>query len=394
MVEPLVVEEPRTPPENVLVIVVDTLRADVLREVDSPNMDQLSQRVEQAWSSGTWTVPSVVSLFTGASVREHGFDLPTGRIGTYPELPPLPTLAEVLKAEGFTTTGFYSNGYLAQELGFDRGFDTWKRVSDKIIASRFSETVESTWTHGGPDFAYLHLLGPHSPLRPTDESRDKYGVGPEWFDERMGLEIGVAKRKRREGARQAYGQAYRAVVEDTDLIIGELLEALGEHREETLVILTSDHGEMLGERDIVGHGYWVWQPLTHVPLRIEGHGGELPLALTLANIPDLITWNLGIEHDWPTSWEEPLPLVSQREGKLALSHDGRHKGIWHEVSFAVFDVQEDPEEESPVPDPGIALAREQWEAETPRAEPLEEVVELEEETVEALEELGYVEGGP
>lgn len=387
-VGPAAFDEVRFEPlENALIIVVDTLRADVLREVDTPHMDSLDQRVDRAWAAGTWTVPSVVSLFTGASVREHGFDLPTGRIGKYPQLPALPTLAEVLKQQGFTTTGLYSNGYLAQELGFDRGFDTWRRVSDTIVADRFRKTVEQTWTHGGRDFAYLHLLGPHSPLKPSEASREKYAVDPEWFDPRMGLEIGVAKRNRREGAREAYAQAYRAVVEDTDLIIGELLAALGEHRKDTLIVLTSDHGELLGERDIVGHGYWVWEPLTQVPLRLEGHQGELPATFGLAGLADLVTWNLGLDHSWPSSRDQGT-VVSQREGKLALL-DGQYKGVWHQDSFAVYDLQAD--ELTPVADPGLAALREQWEASTPQAEPLTEVVELEPETVESLQELGYIE---
>lgn len=63
----------KDPPRNAVLIVIDTLRADVLAEADTPNIDSLGQqRSARAWSSGTWTVPSVVSLFTGADVRSHG----------------------------------------------------------------------------------------------------------------------------------------------------------------------------------------------------------------------------------------------------------------------------------------------------------------------------------
>jgi hypothetical protein len=381
------------PREDILVIVIDTLRADTLLAVDSPHIDSLPQRVDTAWSGGTWTVPSVISLFTGASVREHGFDLSTGRMGKYPQLPGLPTLAEVLKAEGFTTTGLYSNSYLAEELGFDRGFDTWRRVSDKVMAKSFRQTVEQTWAEGQRDFAYLHLLGPHSPLKPSAERQAKYGVDDVWFDERMGLEIGVAKRNRREGAREAYAQAYKAVIEDTDDIIGELLAALGERRDDTLVVITSDHGELLGEHNVCGHGYWAWEGLTHVPLRVEGHSGQLPAVMGLPAVADLITWNAGIEHDWPEKHTEPLPLVSQREGKLAMSPDGQLKGVWHTEALEVYDLAADPTEQSPLTgqDGTLNLLRAKWEAEVPVAAPLELVVELEPETVEGLKELGYIE---
>jgi len=399
--EPAVEAEPESPAlspvvadprEDVLLIVIDTLRADALRSARTPHLDTLEQRVERAWSSGTWTVPSVVALFTGAPVRQHGFDLPTGRIGKYPQLPQMPTLAEVLKEQGFSTTGLYSNTYLAEELGFGRGFDTWRRVSDKVMPKYWQETLEDTWVEGQRDFAYLHLLGPHSPLRPSDARREKYAIEPEWFEERMGLEIGVAKRDRRPGARTAYSMAYSAVIEDTDDRIGQILDALGERRDDTLIVITSDHGELLGEHDTVGHGYWVWEGLTHVPMRFEGHAGEVPDTLRLDQVASLVTWNAGIEQPWPSNWQVEGPLVSQREGKLALSPDGTLKGVWHTEALEVYDLAVDPTEEDPLPgrDATLQDARAAWEAEVPQAASLELEVELEPETMKGLEELGYI----
>ena len=79
-----------------------------------------------------------------------------------------------------------------------------------------------------------------------------------------------------EGVREAYASAYRAVIEDTDLLVGDIVAALGEHRDETLIILTSDHGELLGEHNRVGHGTWLYEGLTNVPLIIDR--GEAPTA--------------------------------------------------------------------------------------------------------------------
>ena len=130
---------PPGPPRDVVFIVIDTLRADVQRAADTPILDALAaegDQVDRAWSSGTWTVPSVISLFTGQSVRQHGWnysfprDMPEGRDTRFPPIPAeLPTLAEVLSAAGFKTQGIYGNGSLRWKLGFDRGFESWERCA-------------------------------------------------------------------------------------------------------------------------------------------------------------------------------------------------------------------------------------------------------------------------
>ena len=129
--EPTITLPPGGARPDVILISIDTLRADHVGaygydRATTPTLDALAARGQAAtlaWSGGTWTVPSVISLFTGAPVRQHGWDGPTGQQGRYPKLPALPTLAETFRAAGFTTIGLYANGYLAEELGFDRGFD-------------------------------------------------------------------------------------------------------------------------------------------------------------------------------------------------------------------------------------------------------------------------------
>jgi len=384
-------------PRNVLFLLIDTLRADALQEAHTPAIDALAARgaiAERAWSAGTWTVPSVISIFTGASLREHGWDAQAARMGRHPALPALPTLAEVLKEAGFATAGFYSNPYLAEALGFSRGFDSWRRSADKAMPKQFRTHVERDWADGRRHFAYLHLLGPHSPLKPSPEAQARWGVADEWFEKKMGLEIGVPKRNRREGARESYAKAYRAVIEDTDALIGTILEALGPHADETLVILTSDHGELLGEHNIVGHGTHVWEPLTHVPL-ILAHPdpagqAQLPSHLGGTALADLVTRSLGIAHEWPESVLAPLPMVSQREGKLALSPDGVQKGIWKENILTGFDLEQDAGEMAPLADTtGLQAARSAWESATPQAVPLELTAELPKETQDQLGALGY-----
>ena len=172
-------------PQHVVVILIDTLRADAFARANTPNLDALAARglvVDRAWSTTTWTVPAVISLFTGSFVRTHGWDLPTGDMTQRPPLPAMPTLAEVLKQAGFGTHGLYANGYLAHELGFSRGFDEWKRSVDSRMALEVQQRV-STWGDPGSgdlppqrQFLYLHLLGIHSGLRPSPEAQARYGL--------------------------------------------------------------------------------------------------------------------------------------------------------------------------------------------------------------------------
>ncbi len=197
---------PAPPATHAVLIVLDTLRADVLTQANTPVIDALASAgasVPRAWSAGTWTVPSVISLLTGMSVRQHGWDLPTGRIGKYPPLPTVDTLPTVLHAQGFATDGWYANPYLAEDLGFSRGFDSWHRSADPSMPGQLAKLVKSRFDDGQRHFVYLHFIGAHSPLRPSDDARQLHHLDPQWFDERGGMNIGLAKRNRPAGARQA-----------------------------------------------------------------------------------------------------------------------------------------------------------------------------------------------
>lgn len=385
------------PPKHAVLIVVDTLRADAVEEAATPRIDALAARgasARRAWSAGTWTVPSTVSILTGMSVRQHGWDLPTGDIGRYPPLPEVPTIATVLREEGFATTGLYSNPYLAEPLGFDRGFDTWRKSADAAMARQLAAEVATHWGDGRRHFAYLHPLGPHTPLKPSAEALARWDVEPRWFEGRYGLDVAAAQRDDPPGAREAYARGYRAAVEDVDALVGALVDALGPHREDTLVVVTSDHGEMLGGHGFVGHGAWVWESLTRVPLVVD-RPMDLPDRVGGANVAALVTGLLDVDHDWPTPLETRHPLVAQREGRLALSPDGRRKGIW-EPALAVFDLVADPKERTPLPDDGtLAAARARWEAAVPEGRLAEATPRTpSDDTVRALQALGYLETTP
>lgn len=387
-------QEVVTPKEHAIVVVIDTLRADVVARVDTPTFDRLANEgsaAERAWSAGTWTVPSVFSLLTGMSVREHGWDLPAARIGKYPKLPPAQMLASVLQRAGFETTGLYSNPYLAEALGFDRGFDTWLRSHDKSVVKNLRREIASR-DKSKRQFYYIHILGPHSPLKPNEATRARHGLEAEWFEENRGLGIGVAKRNKKPGARLAYMKSYAGVVEETDQLLADILAEFEPLGDSVALVVTSDHGELIGEHDIAGHGSWVYEQLTSVPMVAVGTA-KLPKVLNNSVTAALITDAVGVDAQWPSDLADPLPLVAMREGVVAMSFDGVKKAIWDKQE-QMFDLDRDPNEEEPTPlRTEIMMQRLKWEATHPNLLTPSQIVDPQPEAMEQLKELGYVEEG-
>jgi hypothetical protein len=380
---------------HAIVIVVDTLRADALTKAKTPIIDGIAtDGAVRAWSAGTWTAPSVVSLFLGQSIREHGWDFSMPKEmqlsgENYPEIPSSPTIAEVLKREGFKTHGYYANPLLHRELGFDRGFDDWSYVDWNLMVDYIrmeAKLMEPDERH----FIYIHLYGPHQPLRPSLEARNRWGVDDKWLSNRggMGLRKLLSGKK---GAVKAYRNAYHAVVEDVDERVGQILADLSPFADDAVFVLTSDHGELLGEHGEVGHGPHVYEPLTQVPFVAKG-GSPLPQNFNNVILSDYLCRALKVEANWSANLDDPMPLVSQREGQLALSPDGRYKGIWAD-GFHAYDLVSDPMEEEPIEgrDEILQAVRADWMKKVPEAQMNASKGEIQDELIDGLKSLGYLE---
>jgi arylsulfatase A-like enzyme len=211
--------------------------------------------------------------------------------------------------------------------------------------------------------------------------------------------------KLRFGDARAARAFYLAEVAWVDQQIGVLMRGLEERGllEDTLVIVTSDHGELLGEHNAAGHGWWLWQPLVHVPLIVDhpaipGDREQLPAALSNGAIAALVTTAAGVETDWPLDLDSAQTMLAQREGRVAVSPDGRLKGIWderiHSPGPAVFDLQTDPDEAQPLPDgPERAQVEAAWQAlqaRHPRGSVGPPSAALNADTEAELEALGYL----
>ncbi|MEW6356827.1 MAG: sulfatase-like hydrolase/transferase [Planctomycetota bacterium] len=262
-------------PSNVLLITIDTLRPDHLgcygyAKIETPHIDRLAAegvRFEKAVAPTPLTTPSHASILTGLYPTRHrirdnaGFVLPTD----------CRTLAEVLKAKGYATGAVVSAAPLAAEFGLNRGFEFYddtftslaieaKRTGDAhavpamnekkgeettaVALNRLRQSAQNA--DDRPFFLWVHYYDPHVAYNPPPPFCDQYAQS-----------------------------LYDGEIAYTDACIGALLNGLKELGlyENTHVILTSDHGESLGEHGELTHGIFIYDATVLVPLIIRSPGG-------------------------------------------------------------------------------------------------------------------------
>jgi len=245
---------------NLVVVTLDTLRADRLgcygfKGVETPNIDAVAREgvlFESATATVPLTFPAHSSIFTGLLPPHHGVRDNGGFFLEDKET----TLAERLKAVGYATGAFIGAWVLESRWGLAQGFDEY---SDKFDLSQYKVlslgTVQKPgdevmgnalkWIDGQREnrfFAWVHLYDPHTPYEPPEPFKSRY-----------------------------LGQPYLGEIAYTDSVVGRLLGYLRERGllERTLVVLTADHGESLGEHGESTHAFFVYDATTHVPLIIR-----------------------------------------------------------------------------------------------------------------------------
>jgi choline-sulfatase len=280
-------------PRHVVVVTIDTLRADRLgcygaRDVATPNIDRLAREGAMAIEAtvpAPITRPSHVSIFTGLDPAQHGIRDNISRALA----PDVPTLAEAFKAAGFETAGFVSSIVLSAQSGLGRGFDEFSDRfdlgSDANDEARFLDILEKrgdvavagaiAWLERHAQartFVWVHLYDPHAPYDPPEPYASRYA-----------------------------NQPYDGEVAWSDELVGRLDAALTRLgiRDRTLMALTSDHGEALGEHGELVHGFFLYQATLRVPLLLRGPGIRpgtripavarsvdlFPTLLELSNVP-------------------------------------------------------------------------------------------------------------
>ena len=376
---------------TVVLIVLDTVRSDHLSlcgydRPTSPSLEALRDR-GAAWTCdalapGSWTLPSHASYFTGLTPTEHGaHSLSAGGealdLSTSEQVRRLdaahPTLAETLGARGYQSMAISSNPVISGPSGLIRGFDDavsgerFGQVTSPKLVFRLEARLRRMMDRKTPLFLFLNFADAHQPwsgpredwLKPRGELRlhasKEDGAWQRWFRGEM---LGTERTRFLSHLTDAYDQG----VLDADAGVAKtiaLLEDMGWCRSGCRVVITSDHGEFLGEHDLLDHGHYLWQPDVQVPLVYwdsEGAAPELP-----SPVSALVAYHLALDGRLP----DPLPAVSsaawphvQRaawSGGRAFTETsaalwvGTEKLLWTDGEVARYDLADDPQELRPLP---------------------------------------------
>lgn len=309
--------EPPTTRPNVVLIVMDTTAASHLSlhgypRPTSPHLERIAAEGTvflRAFSSAPWTLPSHASLFTGLYPLQHGasFEHPHLNQGTL-------TLAEILRRRGYRTVGFSNNAWVGDNTGLHDGFLSFTKVMTWNQDSDAYTLRTSTWTSSGyqhsmetktltsaledsgaaltnqlireelhghdfhrqPLFLFVNFLEPHLPYRPPGDfarrmfdNEDTEKRARQVRQDVHAHETGFAPMSEEQFA--LLRGLYDGEVAYVDHQVGELLTFLEELGilDNTLLVITADHGEQIGDHGFLGHNLNVYDDLLHVPLVVR-----------------------------------------------------------------------------------------------------------------------------
>jgi len=398
---------------NILVVVVDSLRADHLSAYGyarrtSPNVDRLAQGgvlFENAFATSPWTLPSHVSLVTGRLPYEHGVGWQKAR-GLVSRR--APTVGEALMARGYRTAAFSANLFwFTRDRGFGRGFlhfeDYFHSFSDMLSRTLYGRAIEKfvlrplgfedipgrkrasdinravlNWIDRDPTrpfFVFINYMDVHDPYLPPQPFRSQFSS---WKDPGGILNWRVGRNNPQLSPKELQSEidAYDGAISYVDHFIGRLVADVHKRGSaaNTLVVITSDHGESFGEHGLFLHANSLYPNEIHVPLILSwpgriAAGRRLAQPVTNAALPatlmDLIgadvrgsfpgpslakAWDAAKTPEWPPPIAEVEQIPWQPES--APAHHGSIKSLvgprWqyveHEKWGAEFyDLRNDPQ---------------------------------------------------
>jgi arylsulfatase A-like enzyme len=298
---------------NVLLVTLDTTRADHLpaygyTQVKTPNLDQLAKEsviFKDAISHAPLTLPSHTSILTGLLPITHGVRDNGGYFVDPKEI----TLAEVLKKNGYTTGAFVSSFVLDSRWGLNQGFDFYfdhfnlaefQDVNPRDIQRRGDETEgeAENWLQKNQDkrfFSWVHFYDPHDPYDPPEPYKTTYA-----------------------------NSLYDGEIAFTDQMLGKLfskIQSLG-LKDRTIIIVTADHGESLGQHQEATHAMFIYNTTTHIPLLIHIPGNKKAEILTTVRHIDIaptVLALLGIETPNTMQGSSLIPLMNGKEKKERIA---------------------------------------------------------------------------
>jgi len=367
---------------NVVMVVLDAARADHLGSYGytrdtTPYADEFASgatRYDSVISEAPFTFLATSSLFTAGSPAVTGLVGRTG--GIVPAS--LELIAETAKEEGFGTYAYSENPYVTPYFGLDQGFEVFEETFPVSLLER-GEEIDPQFDSAGqlsailekaagdksrPFFLYAHLLRPHNPYAPPSPYAGRFGSSPESRAEGESKPLRALHGRGgpyNQGRLDAIIQLYDENLAYADALFGGLLAGLEERglREKTIVILTADHGEALGDHDRILHSNQVYDSMLRVPLIISVPGEGPSVQSVSIQLADLgrglrryfrsedgaVVGLARIGSDQPTgrtlySWTNAKThLVAARTNRRKLIVDARTSGV-----MGYYDLLADPGE--------------------------------------------------
>ncbi|MHC4377205.1 MAG: sulfatase [Planctomycetota bacterium] len=369
-------------PRNAILISLDTLRSDHVgfygyERDTTPFLDELAGEAvvfDQAYSTSAWTLISHASMLSGVEPEIHGVIE-----ARYAFSPGLPLLAERLQAIGVQTFGTYFKGWISEQRGFQRGFDYFKPAYNAEVADARLLEIEELRDPERPAFLFVHLFDIHSAAFKPGERGPVYQP-PAPYDEFF-----------QKGARALFADSNPAKVwEDEEPLNAAQIEALGAlydggiryvddklrtwferweasgFLDNSLVVITSDHGEGLGLRkDTIGNHGGFWQEGLHVPMLVQRRGVPMEPArvdtqVSILDATPTVMSFLGVDPDPRLSGADllgELPaqrVVGAKQNQYTARIRGEAKLVRNAVGSVLFHLVNDPGELSPIANEGDA----------------------------------------
>ena len=297
---------------NIVMIVVDTLRADRLsfygcEKETAPFLAEIASEsvvFDHTWAASSWTAPSTASIFTGVYPDRHGvlvgyfhYKNRQERLAMEAQLnripPELATLPRALASAGYRCYGIADNPNVCERMGFTAGFELFETY-DYEGAERVNETLEA-WLptiqgEEAPYFVYLHYMDPHAP----------YHAREPWYEEELEREDDPIHNDR---------LAYDSEIAYLDQHLEQVFEWL-DLREEAVVLFTSDHGEEFAEHGGKGHTEKLFNELVSIPLFIRPPGpGRAARVSAQASQVDLLPTVLELAQARPARLSDGISLL-------------------------------------------------------------------------------------
>lgn len=329
---------PADRPRNVIIYLVDALRADHLgcygydRPV-SPHIDAFTREAtlfRHAVAQSPWTRPSVVTVLTGLQPPTHGVQrrrhaLSAGAV----------TLAEMLREHGFRTAGFVTNGNVARSFGLGQGFETYELLPGNHNAATDVNDQVAGWLDGwdgkAPFFLYLHTVEPHAPYDPPAPFRQRFAAGVQ--DEsltrmRVLKNLHAGTLQPTPELRRDLLALYDAEIAANDAAFGDLLDLLIRRGlwEETMIVFLSDHGEEFLDHGGWEHGKTLHAEMLDVPLVVRipsmGNGKVVDRQAQHVDVVPTVLEALGLP---VPAAVEGRSLLASISGDGTAGHDGEEE---------------------------------------------------------------------